>query len=97
MYAMASVAAGSQTTSQPENWVLVTLKKGQPDSYLFLCCMLFLRVPQFEGMHVDPRGDPRGDSRVLDCDKNFPANLGQRVPCGKGLRQGAAVAGNAGT
>ena len=77
MYAMASAAANTQTTSQPESWDLVTLKKGQPDSYLFLCCMLFMRVPQFEGLHVDPSGDPRGNSRVLECDKNFPAHLGQ--------------------
>jgi hypothetical protein len=72
IYAMASAAAVTQTTSQPEHWSLVTLRKGQPDSYLFLCCMLFLRVPEFKGMHFDHRGD----SRVRDCDKNFPADLG---------------------
>ena len=66
--------AATTNTSLPGSWDVLQTKKGQPDSYGFLCAMLFRRWPEFDRDYIDQRGRPAG--QLTERDRNFPADIG---------------------
>ena len=70
---VAAAAAAVTKTSLPETWNLLRPVKGQPDSYAFLCMVLFQRDPHFNGVYTNAHGGI--GLSVPEQDRNFPAHL----------------------